>query len=115
MTKVVHISTHGLTGCPSCKRHIYVAEDWRETHCPFCEAALIEPKASAPASIRTKRAGRIAAGVVSAVLVGMGCGNDVYGSPPMPMPSPSADAEPRDAGAADSTPATPTPDAGEDP
>ncbi len=115
MGTVVSISKHGLTSCPTCSRHIYVAEDWRETRCPFCAASLIEPETPALAPIRSNRAGRIAAGVVSAVLVGMGCGNDVYGSPPMPAPSPSIDAEITDAGAADRGPERPSPDAGADP
>ena len=105
MAKVINISVHGLTPCPHCQRHLRVAADWRESVCPFCEKTLLEPNTPAHGPVRRRRASLLAAGLVSAVLVGTGCPADVYGAPPAPPDmAPGievADTGPSDAGAGD--------------
>ncbi len=62
--RTYRVSRHGLTACPGCGTHIKVdTTDWRETVCPFCDAALL---AKAPAVGRVPgRAGLLAAGLLS--------------------------------------------------
>ena len=68
MKKVFRVSKQGLTRCPECTRHIFLAFNWRETACHFCDAQLVNAK-SVPEGKRTNpRSNLIAAGLISASL-----------------------------------------------
>ena len=100
MAKVFKISKHGLTCCPGCDRHIYAAAAWRETVCPFCQAPLVRDAASA--ATPSRRAGRLAVGLMSAALATSCAAQPVYGAPapvyggPPPVDA-GVDADPADA------------------
>jgi hypothetical protein len=71
MKKIFRVSKQGLTRCPQCARHIFLAEAWRETECHFCHAQLLN---AAPATGKrplrrlATRSNLIAAGLLSASL-----------------------------------------------
>ena len=74
------VSSKGLTRCPQCARHIFLADNWRATDCEFCGARLIASPATTSQflleRIRNGRSGLVAAGLLSISLSGAGCVDD---------------------------------------
>ena len=80
MAKTYLVSKSGLTRCPACERHIFLAEDWKETDCSFCGMHLVSGDAPGVSGIvgvsRPGRSGLIAAGLLSMSLSAAGCVDD---------------------------------------
>ena len=80
MKKVYRVSRCGLTRCPECARHIFLAENWTETDCSFCDAHLVAhaPPVQPPAlqRVRSTRSGLIAAGLMSLSIGAAACTQD---------------------------------------
>ena len=85
MTKKYRVSMHGLTRCPACARHVFLAENWKETQCKFCQAHLLSGVPSAeptpPQTGRLNRSGLVAAGLLSMSLGSVGCMDDTEPAP----------------------------------
>ena len=88
MVKKVRVSREGLTRCPACAAHIKVAEQLRDTLCPFCGASILAADENTVAdegvvatalrktakALMTGRSSIIAASLFGATA--MGCGDE---------------------------------------
>lgn len=109
MVTKIRVSRDGLSRCPGCLTHIRVAEDIKDTTCPFCGASIIPSRndpAESRSAFRDLMTGRT--GVVTASLFGLstaiaGCGDD---DPPPPASTAEVTESTDQTGATDSTDST---------
>jgi hypothetical protein len=84
-----------LVPCPGCRRHVRV----RETSCPFCAGALVEPAARGPVLKPRGRMSRAALVAAGAALLGAAACEDNVAVPAYGAPFPDGAADAADAGA----------------